>query len=456
MKVLKTSQNILETDCQWLSKSFNTSRFSCSRIFLIQTEKDYQFISANLLDRIVAFCQRFFGRTYESSFAKKLQVNSVKILDRKTYDLECQKARGKAEQILPPPVPRVDLAAVGEAARKEARRDAMRANLQQDATLQSKFSDAQKACANNIVAAFFTAPKSDAAVSLEVNLPAESRNEVMDYLVQKRHIAAWAQGSGNRIYVKGRAGDSVDFQNVRLDWKDQQVLGNERKFQESNRIGFFHQESYNALKQSPLSRGEILLMLKLILQLNRRGGYGPYQLSDATQGTENCLRYLKDHHMIHDYRQDQGKWIVSVTARDAGQNPLTLQVPPSFLPKQKDAVLLALTRLATNRQQNYPHVYDLVLNQLTSDMIQQVMDYLLLQGEITGWEERRGLVHLTASPNTNLPPTNGSWRVREDAQRDQESCESRRHQIYSLQLEDFEHSALSRDELINFAQLINM
>ncbi|MCE5317463.1 MAG: hypothetical protein LLG04_08925 [Parachlamydia sp.] len=342
MKVLKTSQNILETDCQWLSKSFSPPRFSCSRIFLIQTEKDYRFISANLLDRIAAFCQRFFGRTYESSFAKKLQVNSVKILDRKTYDLEFQKAKEKAEQILPSPVPRVDLEAVGEAARKEARRDTMRAQLQHDATLQSKFSDAQKACAHNIVEAFFTSNKFGAAVSMEVNLPAESRAEVLDYLVQNKHITAWAQGSGNRIYVKGRAGDSVDFQNVRLDWKDLQVLANERKFQERNRIGFFHQESYNALKQSTLNRGEILLMLQLIHQLNRRGGYGPYQLSDTSQGTENCLRYLKDHHMIHAYRLDQGKWIVSVTARDAGQNAQTLEVPPLFFGKAKGCCLTRL------------------------------------------------------------------------------------------------------------------
>ncbi|MCE5317462.1 MAG: hypothetical protein LLG04_08920 [Parachlamydia sp.] len=115
-----------------------------------------------------------------------------------------------------------------------------------------------------------------------------------------------------------------------------------------------------------------------------------------------------------------------------------------------------MTRLAANRQQNYPHVYGLALNQLTSEMIQQVMDYLLLQGEITGWEERHGLVQLTACPNTSLPAVGSSWRVREDAQRDQEARENRRHQIFSSQLENFEHSPLSRDELINFAQLCNM
>lgn len=224
-------------------------------------------------------------------------------------------------------MPKVDFAAAAEAGRKAALRDILRDRLRVDLdAYRPKFTQEQKICAGNVVEAILS--KEGTAVSLEVNDPAA---EVMDYLVRKEIIAAWSHGNGSTIYVKGRAGDVAD---VQLDWRNLQVLETERKFQERNRIGFYHQEQIENLQQSPLGREELILLSRIILQLNQRGKYGPHQLVESANGTDRCLKYLKDHHMICDYRQEQGKWIVEVTLKDQNQQPL-LDVPACFFESAK-------------------------------------------------------------------------------------------------------------------------
>lgn len=456
MKLLRTCLNIREIDDNpWLKKSFNTSRFCLSRVFLIKTDEDFRIISANLFDRIVAFCRSLFGRTYESSFAQRMHVESVKILDKKMYDAECQKANDQAQQILVPavpPVPPVDL----EAVRREARRDHLRSVLRLDQDLEKLFTDEQRACANSAIDALFQGPLSNRAVAFEVNLPAEARAELMDYLVRKDIIAAWAPGGGNRTMLKGQPGDAVKARDLQLPWRNKQTLESEKQFQERNRIGFFHQEQFNALQQAQLSRDELLLLTRTIHRLNQRGRNGPHELSE-TQGMQRCLNFLKNQQMIHEFRQDQGKWIVTVSQKDDGQNQPVLDVPPGFLAKQKDATIQVLNRLSVNTQQNYPRVYGIGLNQLTEDMIKEVMDHLLLQGQIKGWFGQNLGVDVTACAEDlqNLPPARGRWRTREDAQRDRERLANRPIQFNSKHFDALERSSLSGNELMALAQVVN-
>src|SRR5262249_26436657 len=139
------------------------------------------------------------------------------------------------------------------------------------------------------------------------------------------------------------------------------------------------------------------------------------------------------------------------------QNQQTLTGSPSFLKKQTIGMFLVLGKLAENTQRNYPRVYGVDLGHLTSDMIHQVMDYLLLQCQIVGWHSRGNSVDVTADPTDleRLPPNNGRWRTRSEARREQESLERRPIQIFSKHFETLGHSTLNQEELIALTLIIN-
>lgn len=118
---------------------------------------------------------------------------------------------------------------------------------------------------------------------------------------------------------------------------------------------------------------------------------------------------------------------------------------------------LALGKLAEGRRQNYPRAYAIDLRTLTHEQTQQVMDYLLVQGQIVGWNKGNMCVDLKADPSdlARLQPVNGRWRTREEALRDQQSIEKTQVPFYSRHFDALERSGLTRIELIALMQVVN-
>ena len=313
MKVLQTSQDFSSIDSDWIHKSQNHKTFSFSRIYLIKTENDFKAISANLIDRIIACVLTIFGNTYESYFAKKLEVKSVQILDDKAGALE-------ALNTLKVPKPPVDKPAeVQEAspvkpivATQPVDKPPVAAPETGLLTLvdqQHWMTDEQKIFTKKIMQKI-PAEKPGFFIPVQLGSFAEKGKEVLDFLLLNGTIVAWANCAYYHPYaaLKIKANDCVDLEVGRgvfrkgedFIWRERQFVETERAFQEKNKIKFSN-SFFRVLEKSSLTREQLLALAELVSHLNNGVTSGPCHLFSSFVHDKECLEFMVNRRLIHSF-----------------------------------------------------------------------------------------------------------------------------------------------------------
>ena len=163
------------------------------------------------------------------------------------------------------------------------------------------FGKEQKQCVQTILKEI-SAAKPGQIVPVGVTLPTYAmQGQVMDHLLLYGVIAGWNRS--NKIHVKIKPEDDQypdEIRNISVPWRELKTVLSEREFQEMNEIRL-RPEHLERLKDSKLSREQIIAVQRFVYLLNERIEQGPYADRSYKPNETEALAFMKANGLIYDY-----------------------------------------------------------------------------------------------------------------------------------------------------------